>query len=269
MKAGAVHTGCAAAENMPNATSTLLLIAGLAAAGCGSSDPPPAAERPARAARPAAAPAKVPVKIVKVEPDTIMVHHGTAVPGEYTVHYLIGEPEKVEEAKVTVYVPGVDDVILKQDVHIVAADTATFTIAPRWDFGPTLRFRAVCPQGTTDWFTYGSELLPLEERMAPGLRIANVGPERIFYNLTGQEGGSQRISILGRELGPGCKPEGEVNGQPVELSGTMAQKGKIETLLRRDDFGDTAVAKRYLEVKLSVKGPGFAKVAIERIHFVE
>ena len=242
------------------------VLLAVAVSGCASPETPAQSAKPRRAAT-ATAPRPARVEIVGIDPPTIEVVNGIAVAGAYSVTYGIRDPAEVTKAELLVHARGLGT-ISRQEVPIVASATFNLRIDPgSFDFGPTISFRAHCPAGVTDWFVLGSDPLAYEERMSPGLQIGSIGPRWIDYSPNEDSGSSIRVTIFGQALTRDCTVEGDVNGRTVELFNANAQNKQIQVLLRRSDFGHRAVAARYLEVKLSLKGPGI--VAIAQVPFIE
>jgi hypothetical protein len=94
--------------------------------------------------------------IVSMSPDTIRVHNGHASVARYSLAYEIDHPEKVTKAMISIYAPGVGE-LQKFDVDVQASAQIEFLLdATAADLGPTVRFRAHCPSGDSDWYTLGS-----------------------------------------------------------------------------------------------------------------
>ena len=212
---------------------------------------------------------RVPIEIVSVTPESIQVRGGRAVADDFLIEYRIANPEKVDKAEVRVHARGLSD-ISRYELPVRAEGTFSLRVEPgAFDFGPTVRFRASCPEGVTDWFTLGSPPVPYDDRMAPGLKIGSVTPESIGFDRNPDSGGAVRIGIWGLELTPECTAEGEIDGRPLPLHNTFAKPKQITALVKFSDLDGRAISARYLEIKVSIRGPGLGQVAIQRIPFVE
>lgn len=257
----------------------IVLIA-LAAAACRRETPPDAAD-PAAAPPPVAsltpAPTEVIPKILSVEPATIFVRDGHATPGIYNVLYEITNVDRVVDAEVRVHAPGLGRVQQMPIAQPAARANISIVVDPtKKDFGPTLAFRARCPGGNTDWRTLGSEPLSAAEFSEPVLRIASVSPDRISLDralIAGDgdipAGAGVEVSVRGPLLTAQCTLEASVNGGPIELHNVFPADKHLRGLVLYRDIGNRYVSTRYLELQLVVRGKGFAREAIKRIHFVD
>ena len=117
---------------------------------CGGDAPPPRAQDPPAPPRATVPPKPVmPVEIVSVSPETIDIRGGRAMPTTFTIEYRIANPEKVEKAEIRIVAKGLG--IIKRDaVPVQASGIVTLSFDSSHDFGPLVRFRVTCPQGTTD-----------------------------------------------------------------------------------------------------------------------
>jgi hypothetical protein len=246
--------------------------------GCSSEPVPkrPSAPPPkARVRLPAAAP-ELPIPSIKsVTPDTVQVRRGHAESDSYEVEYKISNSGLVTKAELEVYAPGVGVVqripVSPEDEGIITFDLDTST-----DLGPKIAFRVQCPEGQTNLYVLGTDRGSDSASDRSGLRITGVGPTQINLDralVAGNgdlpQGSGIPVTIFGPELTSECKPIATVDGREVELKNVFAQKRQIRALLMYDDFGGRYVSSRYLEVKLSVRGDGFARVNIAKIRFVE
>ena len=213
------------------------------------------------------------VAIVSVSPDYFAVSGGHATWQPLDVAYTIKDPDKITSAKVEVYARELG-VIAREDVPIQASGKVRFIVDPKGstDLGPTVRFRASCPEGTTDWYELGQEPQPSDTRLDGTLRISNVNPSSIKEGPDDSEDSNQRgvgtrVSIYGRKLNKDCSIESQVDGSSVQLNNPMYINGHFEGLLMRRDIGYRSVSPRYVEVKLSIRGPGIGQVAIKNLPF--
>lgn len=261
--------------NSPLMTRRILLCSGyLLLAACGGSSAPPKTDGAVPAAPPPAVPAAAPavstqpIEIVSVTPETLTVVDGRARPTLFAVEYRIARPETVEKAEVVLHARGLSDVV-KKEVPVEASRRVYVALERDFDFGPKVRFRAICPAGTTEWHTLGEPPVPPEKRGASGVAIWSVGPESVGYNTSGMEGTAIRFGISGQGLSSECKAEGQVNGRPIELFTVLFFDRKLQGTFNRREIDERAIAARYLEVKVSIRGARLGQVAIKRIPFVE
>jgi hypothetical protein len=251
----------------------LLLPLVFAFAGC-SNEPTAVTTGPANVAAAATRPrtsTPLSLSIVSVSPETFSVTGGRAAWQVLEVAYTILDPAKVQSARVEVYAREIG-VISRMDVPVQASGTVRFLVDPQGpsDFGPTVRFRASCPEGTTEWYELGQEPLPYEDRMGDTLRITNVNPSSIKEGPdesedSNQRGVGTRVSIYGKKLSAACSIESQVDGSPVQLNNPLFFNGHFEGLLMRRDLSYRSVSPRYVELKFSIRGPGIGQVAIKNM----
>ena len=232
-----------------------------------------AAAATAAATKSTAASPRFSVAIVSVSPGYFAVSGGHATWQPLEVAYTILDPGKVTSARVEVYARELG-VIAREEVPIQASGTVRFIVDPKGstDLGPTVRFRASCSEGTTDWYELGQEPLPYETRMDDTFRISAVNPTSIKEGPDDSEDPNQRgvgtrVSIYGRKLNKDCQIESQVDGSSVQLNNLMYYNGHFEGLLMRRDISYRSVSPRYVEVKLSIRGPGLGQVAIKNLPF--
>ena len=213
------------------------------------------------------------VAIVSVSPDYFAVSGGHATWQPLDVAYTIKDPDKITSARVEVYARELG-VIAREDVPIQASGKVRFIVDPKGstDLGPTVRFRASCAEGTTDWYELGQEPLPYDTRMDNTFRISNVSPSSIKEGPSDSEDSNQRgvgtrVSIYGKKLNKDCSIESQVDGSSVQLNNLMFSNGHFEGLLMRRDISYRSVSPRYVEVKVSIRGPGIGQVAIRNLPF--
>ena len=247
-----------------------LALAALTSAACGTgtdtdtsaaSSAASAAEPPPRGV-PNAIPGEVNPRIISISPDTMSVSDGAGTPGSYSLEYTINEIEKVENGWLRVTAPGVGILENKIPFTPSAEGTVTFDIDPsKVDFGPTVAFRARCPEGETEWYTLGTRL-PDNQRSLPGPRITSVSPDRISLTrtLTRNEGEIQAgagvsVMIRGNQLTADCGLDATVNGRSIELNNLLPERNGFRGLLMYRDLANREVSARYLEVHLVVQGP--------------
>jgi hypothetical protein len=252
----------------------LLLAISLLVAACGGESAPAKSDTAVPAAPPPATPAAPPsaniqpIEIVSVDPETLPIVNGRARPTLFAVEYRIARPEAVEKAEVVLHAPGISDVV-KKEVPIEASRRVYVALERDFDFGPKVRFRAICPGGTTEWHTLGEPPVPAEKRTASGVAIWSVGPSSIGFDRSGLEGTAVRFGMTGQGLSSECKAEGQVNGRPMELFTVLFFDRKLQGTFNRSELDNREVSARYLEVKVSIRGARLGQVAIKRIPFVE
>jgi hypothetical protein len=192
--------------------------------------------------------------IVSMSPDTIPFHNGNASPTRYSLTYEIDNSEKATKAYISVYARGVGEV-QRFDVDVQPRATIEFLLdASNFDLGPTVRFRAHCPYGDTDWFVMGSDPMPYPQINTTS-QIGDVGPAYV------QKGhpsvGGVPITIAGSKFTRECTPEAQVDGSGVELQNVVAADRRINGLLPYDSLQGRPVVVRHLEVNLVVYGAGY------------
>ena len=210
----------------------------------------------------------MPVEIVSISPETIEVRNGRVVPTTFTVEYRIAQPEKVNEAELRIESEGFG-VLQRQKVPVEASASVTMTVNTTEDFGPVVRFRVVCPAGTTEWKTLGEPLPDVPARPEPGVRLTAVSPRYIRPSYTDSQGGGERIRLSGSGITADCKIEGERDGSPIQLNNPYFRDGAMQGLLLRRDIDDRPVGKRYLDFGVSIRGPGVGQINLKRVLFSE
>jgi len=207
--------------------------------------------------------------IVKLEPMTIAFRDGHLEGGRYTLEYDILGIEKVKSVRIVIYSPGFGPV-QTIDAPVEAHNILTFDIDPGdFDFGPTVRLRARCPEGTTDWYTLGTMPMDFQHRMADVFAVTNVSPPYIQRNPNAFAGSGVNVDLWGARLNRECAPEAEVDGSAVELHNVFAMDKQIKTLIEYSDIRNGPVVARYLEVKLQLFGDKIAVEDIMRLNFSE
>jgi hypothetical protein len=189
-----------------------------------------------------------------MSPDTIPVHNGHAPMVRYSLTYEINNTEKATKAQISVYAPGVGE-LQKFDVDVQPRAQIEFLLDPSAvDLGPTVRFRAHCPGGDTDWYTMGSQPEEVSQHVS-GSQIGNVSPSYI-QAASGTSDGGVPVTIWGPQIKPGCTPEAQVDGTTVELKNVAVVSKQITGLLLYGDLQGRPVTTRGLEVNLVVYGSG-------------
>ncbi len=204
--------------------------------------------------------------IVSMTPETVTVSSGRAVSARYSLVYEIDHAEKAAKAWISIYVPGIGEVD-KFDVEVQPRGEISFFLDTNDDLGPTVRFRAHCPYGDTDWFTMGNPPLEFNERMTTR-QIGNVTPQ---YVKAGPEtpGSGVPVTIWGSQLTSECTPEAEVDGDSVQLANVRASEKQIAALLSYSDLHGRPVVARNFEVKLIVEGQESRVADIYHLRFAE
>jgi hypothetical protein len=193
--------------------------------------------------------------IVSMSPDTIPFRDGHAPMGHYSLIYEINNSEKATKAYISVYVPGVGEV-QRFDVDVQPRATIEFLLdASNLDLGPTVRFRAHCPYGDTDWFIMGSYPVPYPQFWSTS-QIGSVAPAYVETRGRGPIGGVP-ITIEGAKFTRECTAEAQVDGSNVELQNVVATDKRIKGLLPYNALQGRPVVMRHLEVHLVVYGPGY------------
>jgi hypothetical protein len=262
---------------MPTRYAVLIAVVALALAGCRKAEPTKEADAaPDRVAIESQSPAHrhifasgVSPLIVKLDPATIVYRDGHLLGGRYTLEYDVLGIEKVKGIRIEIYSPGAGRLQLI-DAPVEAHNTLTFDLDPGdRDFGPTVQFRARCPEGTTDWATMG--LLPTDypHRTDQALSVDSIYPPYIERNPNSFSGSGVNISLGGTRLTHECTPEAQVDGSPVELHNVLVRDRSIQTLIQYQDIRNGPVVARYLEVKLQLSGDKIAVEDLVRIPFAD
>jgi hypothetical protein len=98
--------------------------------------------------------------------------------GHYSLTYEIDHPEKATKAYIAIRVSGLGE-LQRFDVDVQPRGQIEFLLdASNFDFGPTVRFRAHCPFGPSDWFTMGGDPVEFPQRLSSE-QIGNVTPAYI------------------------------------------------------------------------------------------
>lgn len=206
--------------------------------------------------------------IVSMSPETVPFHEGHVPMGHYSLTYEIDHSEKATKAYIAIRAEGLGE-LQRFDVDVQPRGQIEFLLdASNFDFGPTVRFRAHCPFGTTDWFTMGGEPLEPSQSLS-SQQIGNVTPAYIATPRGLQQGSGVPIRIWGAKITRECTPEAEVDGTAVELHNAVALERQIQALLLYSDLQRRPVVVRHLEVQLVVYGPGMPAEDIYNLNFVE
>jgi hypothetical protein len=204
--------------------------------------------------------------IVSMAPDTIRVHDGHASLARYSLSYEINNSEKATKAMITINAPGLGQ-IQQIDVDVQPSRQIEFLLdASEMDLGPTVRLRAHCPFGDTDWFVMGSLPQDYPQRMS-SQQIGSVNPD--YVPRPSPHGGLLPITIWGGQITANCKPEAQVDFSAVELQNVVATDKRINAGLPYQALEGRPVAVRHLEVNLVVYGPGMPAADVYNLNFVE
>jgi hypothetical protein len=192
--------------------------------------------------------------IVSMSPDTIPFHNGNASPTRYSLTYEIDNSQKATKAYISVYARGVGEV-QRFDVDVQPHATIEFLLdASNFDLGPTVRFRAHCPYGDTDWFVMGSDPMPYPQINTTS-QIGDVGPA--YVQRGHPNSGGVPITIAGPKFTRECTPEAQVDESGVEMQNVVATDKRINGLLPYEALQSRPVVVRHLEVNLVVYGAGY------------
>jgi hypothetical protein len=207
--------------------------------------------------------------IVSMSPETIPFRDGHVPAVRYSLTYEIDHPEKVTKAYISIYARGVGEV-QRFEVDVQPRGQIEFLLdASSFDMGPTVRFRAHCAFGTTDWFTMGGESQVFPQPPS-SQEIGNVTPAFV-EPATGlqHDGAGVPIRIWSAQLTRECTPEAQVDGTTVELHNVVALERQIQALLSYSDLQGRPVVLRHFEVQLVVNGPGMPAADVYNLNFVE
>jgi hypothetical protein len=189
--------------------------------------------------------------IVSLTPDTVAVRSGHAYFARYTLEYDILGIDKVKGGHILVYAPGVGQ-IQSIDIQVQQHGTVEFILDPEsLDFGPTLRVRAHCPAGTTEWRTLGEPTTQYDPHAADTLAITNLTPEFVARDYTQQAAAAAvELTFWGKQISKDCTAEAELDGTTIQLQNPRAMDKQIKALLLRSDLQGRPIASRYFTVSL-------------------
>jgi hypothetical protein len=205
--------------------------------------------------------------IVSMSPETIVVHNGHAPPTRYSLTYEISNSEKATKAYISVYARGVGEV-QKFDVDVKPQGQIEFLLdASDIDLGPTVRFRARCPYGETDWFVMGSDPVDFQQRMS-SREIGNVNPG-YWQMRPGPQAGGIPITIWGGQFTKDCTPEAQIDFSSVDLQNVTANDKQITGILPFDALQGRPITARHLEVNLVINGPGMPAADVYNLNYAE
>jgi hypothetical protein len=197
-------------------------------------------------------------------PDTIRVHNGHASMARYSLTYEIDNVERATKAVLSINAAGVAE-IKKFDVEVKPRGEIEFLLDPSdLDLGPTVRFRAHCPFGDTDWFIMGRETPAPPRRQ----QIDSVYPPYVDVHGRAASSGVP-ITISGAQLTRDCTPEAQVDSSTVDLRNVVAADGRINALLPYDELQGRPVAGHQLNVVLTVYGGSMPAFDVYHLDFTE
>ena len=208
--------------------------------------------------------------ISSVSPERLALEDDHVGSQTLTVSFSIPDPSSVTSAQLRLYVGEIGNIAM-QKITPAEHGTARFAIdlSPQ-SVGPTVRFRAVCPSGTTEWYTMGQIPYDYQERMAKVFRISNVTPESVRWSeALDAPGAGQRVAIWGSGLPSDCRIEAEANGSSIELNNVVYLSQRYEGLLMYRDVASEPVSPRYAELKLLITRSGQGLEAVKRVPFRE
>jgi hypothetical protein len=235
---------------------------------------PPAAATGAPANASATPPRTLRPAIVSVSPAVIEVRGGHAAPTRYAISYTINDPDRVTEAFIIFYAPGLGE-LQRFPVPVQASGAVELILDPAGvDFGPKVNFRIHCPSGETGWFTLGHAPKPFDHDNSKH-EISSVRPFYVSKNGPADTQNEANTGTLvsiwaGDMVTRGCTVETEVEGRNVDLVNVTPMYRQMQGLLMNRDVGYRPIASRYIEVKLSLHAAhsGGAE-AIQHIDFDE
>ena len=211
--------------------------------------------------------------IVSVTPDRVSIDGDRVAPQTFDVSYVMRDLKAVTDARLDLMVPGVGELAR---VGVAAQESGSVRVevgSGSPSLGPTVRFRASCPNGTSQWYPMGTVPATLRRDSASaGVRITNVSPPSIVktaaMDATRSDAG-QKVFVTGKGLSQECTVETQVNGAPIQLMNSRFNGPRFEGLLLFRDLGYSPVAPRYLEMRLVVKRTGAPVTAIRKLAFVD
>jgi len=236
-------------------------------AACSSPRPEPGTATAAAAALPLTRPTTL--AIGSVSPERLALEGDHVGSQTLAISFSIPDPSSVTSAQLKLYVGEIGD-IATQTIAPVEHGTANFAIDPMpHSVGPTVRFRAVCPSGTTAWYAMGQIPYDYQERMAKVFRISNVTPESVRWTeAMGDPGAGQHVTLWGPGLPSDCRIEAEANGSSIELNNVVYVGQRYEGLLMYRDVVSAPVSPRYAELKLVITRNGQRLEAVRRVPFL-
>ena len=189
------------------------------------------------------------------------------------VTYQLQDPTRVTSAKLFLWAPDAGD-LGQMDVPVQPTASVRLLVIPgehSW-VGPEVRFRAVCPEGTSDWYTLG-QIPPDEPPSKDSVRIDHLSPESIGWHLgdpIGQQHKAYNVIVNGSGFSAACTIESEVNRSRIQLQEIKYDRKTLQGVLLASDLGTDRVTPRYAELKLVVYGPNdFIRTNTVKVPFAE
>jgi hypothetical protein len=203
--------------------------------------------------------------IVSMSPETITVHEGHAPMQRFSLSYEINDADKASHAYISVYANGVGEV-QKFDVDVQPKNQIEFLLDPsQFDFGPTVRVRAHCESGYTEWYTMGSKP-PTSFTHSSVRQISSVSPNGVPARSSGDSGVPLDIrGVITRD----CTPEVQVDGSTQSLENVVVTDSEIRGVLPYSTLQGRPILMRNLQVQLVVEGTGFRNADIYYLDFSE
>lgn len=228
----------------------------------------PAAPRPVKYERPPGPPPFV--TVTSIVPGELAIDGDHVANQILDVTYRIQDADRVKTAKLYLWAPDVGDL---GQMEVPAQPTATvrFLVTPgEHSVGPEVRFRAACPEGTSDWYTLGQLPPPEDAPVKDGVHIDHMFPESIGWHLgdpIGMKLKSQRIILNGGNFGPACTIESESNRSRIQLQDIKYDRKTLQGVLLLSDIGTDRVTPRYAELKIVVTGPDLVRTSEQKVPF--
>jgi hypothetical protein len=207
-----------------------------------------------------------------VSPDRVLIDGDRVAPQAFDVSYRMRDVKSIRDAWIQLDIPGAGELtrvgVALQDSGSVRVEVGSGSPS----LGPTVRFRASCANGASQWYTMGQAFAGSRAADAGAVRITNVSPPSIARSAAmdpAKTGAGQRVVVTGKGVSADCNVETEVNGSRVELANARFNGPRFEGLLLFRDLGYSPVARRYLEMKLVVKRSDAPAVATRKLPFID
>ena len=229
----------------------------------------PAGPRTVKYARPPGPPPFV--ELTSIGPGQLAIDGDRVADQILDVRYRIQDPDRIKTARLYLWAPDVGD-LGQMDVPAQSTASVRFLVTPgEHSVGPEVRFRAACPEGTSNWYTLG-QLPPEDAPVKDGVHIDHMFPASIGWHLgdpMGMKLTSQRIILNGSNFSPACTIESESNRSRIQLQEIKYDRKTLQGLLALSDIGTDRVTPRYAELKIVVTGPDLTRTFEQRIPFSE
>ncbi len=211
--------------------------------------------------------------IVSVSPEQVSIDGDRVSPQAFDVSYVMRDLKAVTDARMELVIPGLGE-LARAGVAVQESGSVRVEVGSGSpSLGATVRFRASCPNGASEWYAMGQVPNTLRrETASSGVRITNVSPPSIVkasaMDSTKSDGG-QKVFVTGKNITAECTVETQVNGSRVELMNTRFNGPRFEGLLLFRDLGYSPVAPRYLEMRFVVKRRDAPVAAIRKLAFAD